>query len=91
MVKKKAPKRTSPKRTTASIIVTVDDAHMSSIQDVAKRLRARGMKVDEVMEGTGMISGTYAKQTSSLNRIRGVSSVEEQPRFQLPPPDSDVQ
>jgi hypothetical protein len=91
MAKKKASKRASPKKEAESIVVTVDDAHMSSIQEVAKRLRARGMKVQEVMEGIGIISGTYGKEASSLNRIRGVSSVEKQPRFQLPPPDSDVQ
>ena len=73
------------------MVVTVDDAHLRKIQDLAGQLRSKGMHVDEVLEGTGQVVGTYPKKKSALKRVPGVSSVEEPPSFPLPPPDSDVQ
>jgi hypothetical protein len=74
-----------------SVVVTVDDAHMPKIQEVAEQLRSRGLQVDEVMEATGMITGSCRTSMSGLQQVEGVASVEEQPTFQLPPPDSPVQ
>jgi len=74
-----------------SIVVTVDDEHLSAIDKVAERLRAKGMKVEEIMKATGMITGSYSRKTDALRKIAGVLSVEEPTQFQLPPPDSSVQ
>lgn len=74
------------------VVVTVDDDHMTSIGEVADRLRAAGVKVDGVMEATGMITGDADEvQAASLKGIKGVASVEEETGFQLPPPDSPIQ
>lgn len=72
-------------------VVTVDDDHVSKINEVAQELRAKGMDVESVMEATGMISGSYSKSASGLEKIPGVLSVEEPPQIQLPPPGSPVQ
>ncbi len=74
-----------------NVVVAVDDAHMSSIHEVAERLRSAGLDVTEVMEAIGLIAGTSAEPLSTLQEVPGVASVEEPPSFQLPPPDSPVQ
>jgi len=79
-----------PKRE-AHVVVTVDDEHLSKIDGVASALRRRGMKVESVLKATGLITGTCAKPVRDLKKVRGVSSVETQTKFHLPPPDSDVQ
>jgi hypothetical protein len=79
------------KGATRRVVVTVDDEHMSKVHDVAGRLRTSGMSVDNVMEATGMISGAASVETSAIKKIKGVASVEDEPSFQLPPPDSAVQ
>jgi hypothetical protein len=74
-----------------SVVVTVDASHVPTIAAIAAKLRAKGMSVDAVLDATGMITGRYAKPSSTLRRIPGVAGVEDQPHIQLPPPDSDVQ
>jgi len=70
------------------VVVLVGDA---AIHEVAARLRSKGMKVDSVLEATGMITGTYAKEPSALSGVKGVTGVEETAPIQLPPPESDTQ
>ncbi|NOJ59486.1 ketohydroxyglutarate aldolase [Arthrobacter sp. 260] len=72
--------------------VTVQDSHRSEIQDVAERLRARGLEVDRVLEAVGMITGSAPEdRQAELEAVDGVSSVDGEVRFLLPPPDSDIQ
>ncbi len=74
------------------ITVTVDDDHVPVIDGVVEALRARGMRVDQVLAGLGMVTGSapVAAQVS-LAEVTGVASVDEQLRTQLAPPDSSVQ
>lgn len=75
-----------------SITVTVDEAHLTSIHDVAQQLRSQGMHVDQVLESVGVITGSVPDHHySALKSIEGVSSVDEQHQFHVPPPDADVQ
>ena len=74
-----------------SVVVVVGDTHLPNLKGVAKNLRARGMKVDSVLEGTGQITGSFAKSPSSLRNVKGVAAVEKVPKIQLPPAGSDVQ
>ncbi|WP_192477051.1 ketohydroxyglutarate aldolase [Arthrobacter sp. AET 35A] len=72
--------------------VTVQDSHRSEIQDVAERLRARGLEVDRVLEAVGMITGSAPEdRQAELEAVDGVLSVDGEVRFLLPPPDSDIQ
>ena len=72
--------------TRKSVGVTVDDAHVSDLRKVAQQLRSKGMKVDEVLEATGLITGSCSKSVSALKKVRGVAAVEEQTQFHLPEP-----
>jgi hypothetical protein len=72
--------------------VTVDDGHLPAIEDVAARLRARGMQVEQVLEGLGIITGSASSAVrNSLTAVEGVAAVDEQLTHQLPPPDAPVQ
>lgn len=72
--------------------VTVQDSHRSEIQGVAERLRACGLEVDRVLETVGMITGSAPDdRQAELEAVEGVSSVDGEVRFLLPPPDSDIQ
>jgi hypothetical protein len=70
--------------------VTVDDEH--AIEEVAARLRARGMEVAQVLDGIGVITGSAPDEVrADLAGVEGVASVDEQLTHQLPPPDAPVQ
>lgn len=74
------------------IIVTVTDEMLENIDQVAEQLSSGGMKVDNVLPMTGVISGTCAdSDISTLEQVEGVMSVEEEATATLPPPASDVQ
>jgi len=86
--KTKKTKKHSVKR---SVTVTISDQYMPRIKDVATKLRAKGMKVDSILEKTGQITGSYSKSPSTLKKVAGVLDAEEQPVFQIPPSDSEIQ
>ena len=72
--------------------VTVDDGHLADLDAVARALRESGMQVDRVLGTLGLITGQApADARASLLAVEGVTSVDEQLRFQLPPPDAPVQ
>jgi hypothetical protein len=74
------------------VIVTVTDAKLDHIESVARSLRAKGMKVEQVLPKTGVISGSYAlSKMENLRGVEGVESVEEEAVAILPPPGSPVQ
>ncbi|RBY82875.1 hypothetical protein DQ238_02355 [Geodermatophilus sp. TF02-6] len=75
-----------------AVIVTVDDAHRTQVDTVAQELRERGLRVDQVLDEIGVISGRMptGRPLAAL-QVDGVSSVEEAGRVQLPPPDAPVQ
>ena len=75
-----------------SIIVTVADEMLGDIDQVAKKLAAKGMKVNQVMPITGVIAGSCASaKMSALEGVAGVTSVEEEASATLPPADSSLQ
>ena len=59
------------------IIITVDDQHLSEIQTVASACKAEGMRVDNVLSVTGIITGEISKVSlSKIESITGVANVE---------------
>jgi hypothetical protein len=73
------------------VIVTVTDAALGSIHALARKLTAKGMKVDRVLPVTGVITGSCPVATkAALRAIDGVDSVEDEVQVQLPPPDADA-
>lgn len=74
------------------IKVTAADDHLAQIDQLADKLRAAGMEVDEVHRPIGIITGSVSKSArDSLHRLPGVAAVEDETTFQIPPPDADVQ
>ena len=74
------------------VSVTVDDGHLAALDGVIQGLRARGMQVDQVLDGLGIITGSVPPGAAgALSAVDGVVSVDEQLGVQLPPPDAPVQ
>ena len=74
----------------AQVTVTVDEDHLSSLDQVVGELRSRGMHVDAVLESLGMVTGS----TTDVERLRdvdGVSGVDAQLEHRIPPPEEDIQ
>jgi hypothetical protein len=75
-----------------AITVAVADSHLAQIEAVAERLRAAGMKVEQVLPAIGVITGTVpASSLAALSAVEGVASIEPQTEFRIPPPDAEVQ
>ncbi|NJP08081.1 MAG: hypothetical protein HC866_00240 [Leptolyngbyaceae cyanobacterium RU_5_1] len=59
------------------IIVTVDDQHRLEIQSVATALQSMGMQVNNVLPGTGIITGEASQsRMQELKSVSGVVDVE---------------
>lgn len=74
------------------IVVSITDEYLNSLEVVLDTLRAAGMRVDEVFEPLGTITGSAAPNVlARLRSLPGVVAVEPERDHQLPPPDSDLQ
>ncbi|MBW0114602.1 hypothetical protein [Pseudonocardia abyssalis] len=75
------------------VSVSVDDAHVERIDEVAERCRAAGMDVHYVLAAVGMITGSIESGDvrTALGALPGVAAVEQQHTFRLPPPSSPIQ
>ena len=72
--------------------VSVADDHLHGFPDVVERMKKAGLKVHQQMEAVGVVSGSIdPAKLSDLEQVEGVAAVEPSRRFQLPPPESDVQ
>lgn len=77
---------------TVAVTVVVDEAHRQSIESVGARLRDEGLHVDQVLPTLGLITGRLAEdRLPAARRVEGVSAVEPQHGFRLPPPEAPVQ
>ena len=74
------------------ISISVDDAHVDQILEVAEGLRSLGMTVEQMLSIVGVISGSIdSEQVNRLYQVKGVQHIEPEQGYQLPPPDSDIQ
>ena len=75
-----------------SVVVTLDNEHMSQIEQVADECRAAGLVVHEFLEMLGQVTGEIdPDKENELRKVSGVLSVEESQEYQLPPPNSEIQ
>lgn len=75
-----------------TLLVTVDEQYADQLSEVADRLRAAGMIVENLMEMVGTITGSIdAEKVKVISQLKGVAHVETSRRFQLAPPDSEIQ
>ncbi|MEY2857761.1 MAG: hypothetical protein RLZZ74_2073 [Cyanobacteriota bacterium] len=74
------------------VSVSVDNAHLSQIEQISQQLKSSGMNVEQTLSSIGIINGSIqSDQLDSLNQIEGVQNVELQQGYQLAPPSSEVQ
>lgn len=72
------------------VTVTIDEDHRSAVALISEQLQQRGMEVDSVLEGLGMVTGA-TQDPEMLRHVEGVESVDEGLEFQLPSPGEDIQ
>jgi hypothetical protein len=76
----------------ANVIVTVDDRYLDRLSEVAERLKAAGLDVQQQLASAGVLTGTVSPdQLAALQGLEGVAAVEKSHTYQLPPPDSPIQ
>ncbi|MEX3816661.1 hypothetical protein AB3X96_42230 [Paraburkholderia sp. BR13439] len=74
------------------VVVTVAEDHLQRFRQLASELEGKGLKINNMMEGLGIISGAASlADVQQLKGMKGVKSVEEAGNVQLPPPESDIQ
>ena len=74
------------------VTISINDAYIEQIDEVADHLRAAGLEVDQTLSTLGIVTGSIeTDKMSSLSDVAGVESVEEDRTITLPPPGSDVQ
>ena len=75
-----------------NVTVTVADDQVGDINGVADQLKAAGMHIDQVLGAVGIITGSApSERRNALERLPGVAAVEGEHRFQIAPPDAEVQ
>ncbi|MFB2893528.1 hypothetical protein ACE1CI_11505 [Aerosakkonemataceae cyanobacterium BLCC-F50] len=74
------------------VSISVDDAHVDRISEVANSLQSAGLEVEQVLPTVGTIGGSIdSNQVNRLSQIEGVQHIEPEQSYQIAPPDSDVQ
>jgi DNA-binding ferritin-like protein len=82
----------SSEEQSAEVSISVDDEYVGDLDEVAERLRALGLSVDELLSEIGIITGHIAEsQADDLETVEGVAHVERSREYQLPAPDSEIQ
>jgi hypothetical protein len=68
------------------IMVSVDDDSMADLPRLVTDLRQAGLKVDEVLEALGTVTGSISQEAAgSLMAVPGVAHIEWQRDVTLPP------
>jgi hypothetical protein len=74
------------------VSITVDDAHLDQLLDIAQQLQSAGLQIDQTLPRLGIIYGSIdAERIDQLHSMAGVDHVEPERTIQLPPPHSDIQ
>jgi hypothetical protein len=78
--------------TTIKVLISVRDDYQERLPEVAQKLQAAGMQVDQWLVELGVITGSIAaERVSALSQIEGIADIERDETYQLNPPESDVQ
>ena len=75
-----------------SVVVSVDDDHLDDIEKVVTDLRRAGLRVDNVLDAVGMVTGTVTGgAVEALESVPGVAEVELQRAQRVAPPEAEIQ
>lgn len=74
------------------VLLTVADDHLHAFDRVARECAASGLVIEQQLKESGVITGRIdTAARDRLRQVKGVSAVEVEGHYQLPPPESDVQ
>ncbi|MEO0845749.1 MAG: ketohydroxyglutarate aldolase [Cyanobacteria bacterium J06648_1] len=74
------------------ISISVDDAHLSAIEQVSQQLKSTGMNVEQILSAIGVISGSIqSEKVNSLYKINGIQNIMPERTIQLSPPNLGIQ
>ncbi len=74
------------------LLVSIQDEYQDRLPEVAQKLQAAGMQIDQWLREIGVITGAISSEKmSSLSQIEGVANIEFSEEYQIAPPDSDIQ
>ena len=74
------------------VVISVADDRVDDLREVVDALRAAGLRVHEVLDSVGVVTGTVdGAALGALSTVPGVIDVERSRLYELPPPDSPVQ
>ena len=75
-----------------NLLISVNDRDREQISKVVEALQASGLKIEQVMKQTGVITGSIdSTQVEGISQVEGVAAVEVEQKFQLKPPESEIQ
>lgn len=75
-----------------NLSISVDDDHMTKIAEVVQNLKKAGMKVENLLDQLGIVTGwCESEKVAKLSQVEGVSDVESERAVQLAPPTSHIQ
>ena len=75
-----------------NLLISVDDNHMDRIPQVVQKLQSAGLNVEQSMEQIGVVTGSCDQaKVKALSQIEGVSHIESSRKYQVAPPNSDIQ
>jgi hypothetical protein len=70
------------------VVISVADEQVSDMASVVSALRDAGLRVAEVLDSVGVVTGTVdGDALGFLSAVPGVVEVERSREFQLPVPD----
>lgn len=70
------------------VVISVADDQVDDMASVVEALRHAGLRVDEVLDSVGVVTGTIdGDALGSLSTVPGVLEVERSRVYQLPPDD----
>ena len=74
------------------VVISVADDHVDDMSSVVEALRHAGLRVAEVLDSVGVVTGTVdGDALGSLSTVPGVAEVERSHVVEIAPPDSPVQ
>ena len=72
--------------------VSVTDDYLRRFDQVVRHCKQAGLQVTHVMKEVGVISGSIdAAKLDDLAHVKGVAFVEPAQRYQIAPPESEIQ
>lgn len=64
------------------VLVSVNDEHLDRLLEVSEQLQSRGMKLNQLLDQLGIITGSIdSTKIDDLQDIEGVSHVEQEKEF----------